>query len=99
MQLGGREPGERYAVSAPDSPLDAGEVWFRSEHQLGLTLDDLGPGLLVLGAKPVSPASPDGGAMAILSTYGLDDAAFSAVRDRWSRWWRTGYPDGAEPVE
>jgi len=92
-------PGERYDVGGQGGPVDSGEVWFVSAHQLGLTLDDLGPGLVVAGAKPVSPTSPNGGAMAIVSTYGLDDRAFSAVRDRWSRWWSSTYPGAADPVE
>jgi len=91
--------GERFDVSDPSRPLRAGEVWFVSDHQVGLTLDDLGPGLVVAGIKPTSPASPDGGAMAILSTYGLDDAAFAAVRERWSAWWRSACPGSADPVE
>jgi uncharacterized protein YndB with AHSA1/START domain len=36
-------PGERYAWHGV-----TGEVWFRSEHQLGLTVDQWGAGLLVL---------------------------------------------------
>ncbi len=37
--------------------------------------------------------------MVIVSTYGLDDEAFAAARDRWSRWWRRTYPGGGDPVE
>ena len=36
-------PGERYAWRGL-----TGEVWFRSDHQLGLTVDQWGAGLLVL---------------------------------------------------
>jgi len=36
--------------------------------------------------------------MAILSTYGLDEEEFAAVRARWAAWWRQHYPAGAEPV-
>lgn len=92
-------PGERYDVADQDGPVGSGQVWFVADHQFGLTVDELGPGLVVTGAKPVSPACPDGGAMAIVSTYGLDDKAFAAARDRWSRWWRRTYPGGGDPVE
>jgi hypothetical protein len=36
-------------------------------------------------------------AMAIITTYGLDDVAFDEQRETWTRWWRSVYPD-AEPV-
>jgi hypothetical protein len=32
-------------------------------------------------------------AMAIVTTYGLADDAFTAEVERWSRWWHSGYPD------
>ncbi|MEJ7705406.1 MAG: hypothetical protein WKF47_18015 [Geodermatophilaceae bacterium] len=92
-------PGMPYAVADPSSPVEVGTVWFVSAHQLGLTLDDAGPGLVVIGATPANPGHPDGGAMAIVSTYGLDEDSFRRVRERWSQWWRTQYPGSADPVE
>lgn len=45
-------PPERPEVGNPGDPYGwrglTGEVWFRSEHQLGLTVDQWGDGLLVL---------------------------------------------------
>lgn len=69
-----------------------GEVWFRSEHQLGITVDSWGgDGLLVVSYVPPSPSKPKGAAMAVLSTYGLDDARLADLDDRWQGWWTPRY--------
>jgi len=95
-------------ASGPDQPdptalLRGGDVpasgreWFRSEHQTGVVLDQLGSGLVVVGVKPVRPGSA-GGAMAIVTAYEMDDADWAAARERWVAWWRGHYPGAAEPV-
>jgi hypothetical protein len=85
---------------APDAPYAgttawgeplSGHVLYRGEHQIGLTVDAYGPGLLVLHAKPAAKRPPHGGGMAILTTYGLDDDAFAALEARWRAWWEEHY--------
>lgn len=77
-----------------------GEVWFRSEHQLGVTVDAWGDGLLVVSGIAPSEDKPEGAAMAVLSTYGLDDARRAEIRERWSAWWAERFPsDDALPSE
>jgi uncharacterized protein YndB with AHSA1/START domain len=66
-----------------------GTVWFRSEHQLGLTVDEWRDGLVVLSQVGPSETKPDGAAMAVLSTYGLDDASYDALSARWTGWWQS----------
>lgn len=56
-----------------------GEPWFRSANQVGVTVDAWGEGLLVLVDAP--------SAMAVLSTYGLDDEAFAELETRWTALW------------
>ena len=73
--------GERYAMTTAAGEDLAGAVWFRSEHQLGLTVDAWGDGLLAVSAAP-------GGGSAVLTTYGLDDGALTALRERWLAAWR-----------
>lgn len=69
-----------------------GEVWFRSEHQLGITVDGWGgDGLLVVSYIPPLPSRPKGTAMAVLSTYGLDDARLTDLEQRWQDWWNPRY--------
>ena len=69
-----------------------GEVWYHAEHQFGVTVDAWGDGLLVLSSVSPSEDKPDGVAMAILSTYGLDDARFSDLTNRWTPWWNERFP-------
>jgi hypothetical protein len=73
--------GERYADSTAWGERLAGRVLFRTAHQVGLTVDAYGPGLAIVHSKP------GGGGMAIVTTYGLDDATFAALERRW----REGY--------
>jgi uncharacterized protein YndB with AHSA1/START domain len=68
-----------------------GEVWFTSEHQVGLTVDGWGDGLLVLSHVPPSDKKPDGASMAVLSLYGDVDRA--AIDERWNAWWKARYPE------
>jgi uncharacterized protein YndB with AHSA1/START domain len=83
--------GEPYTLqSAPGDAL-TGRVWFRSAHQVGVTVDGFGNGLLIVHDRPPTPASPHGGGMAVLTTYGLDDEAFEALRARWTRWWESTF--------
>lgn len=75
-----------------------GEVWFRSEHQLGVTVDAWGDGLLVVASTEPTDEKPAGTAMALLSTYGLDEAAYTELTERWAAWWGERYPAPAGPV-
>jgi len=69
-----------------------GEVWFRSEHQLGITVDAWGDGLLVVSSTGPTGDKPDGAATAILSTYELDDDRLEELRARWAPWWASLFP-------
>jgi uncharacterized protein YndB with AHSA1/START domain len=75
--------GERYATTTATGEELTGAVWFRSEHQLGLTVDAWGDGLLAVSTAP-------GGGSAVLTTYGLDAAELAALRERWVAAWRPG---------
>lgn len=57
-----------------------GTPWHASRFQRGF---DLGGELAVLGVKP------GGEARLVVSTYGLDDAAFAAAEARWDTVWRS----------
>ena len=96
LGLGGPAEGPEarsYRAAAGPGEL-AGSVWFRSAHQIGLTVDAWGPGLLVLAESATAPPEHPS-AQAILTTYGLDDGARASVTDRWTVWWATRYrPSG-----
>jgi hypothetical protein len=77
-------------------PIELGEPWFSATHQQGVVLPSVGPGLLITAVK--EPVLGEDGqefadAMAILTTYGLEDAAFREQRETWTTWWRSVYSD------
>lgn len=69
-----------------------GAVWFRSEHQLGVTVDSWGPGLLVVAYRAPTERQPAAAAQAVLSTFGTDAADHEALDSRWTSWWQATYP-------
>jgi hypothetical protein len=79
--------GAAYRATAGSGDELTGTVWARSDRQLALTVDGWGDGLLVLAEQPANPHRPGGGTMLLLTTYGLDDAAFEALVARWAAWW------------
>ncbi|TQF74095.1 SRPBCC domain-containing protein [Rhodococcus spelaei] len=80
-------PGSAYTALVSTGDALSGTVWFRSPKQLGLTVDQLGPGLLVLAIQPENAQRPGGGAQMILSAYGRGAEEFAALSDRWTNWW------------
>jgi uncharacterized protein YndB with AHSA1/START domain len=85
------------STSTPDaliagSPAATRQQWFTADNQRGVVVDDLGPGLLIVGT------TSKGGAMAILTTYGQDEADFERTREEWAAWWRTHHVDAPAPV-
>jgi hypothetical protein len=86
------DPGAPYAgTTAWGEPL-SGRVLLRTAHQVVMTVDAYGPGLIALHAKPPAKRPPHGGGMAIVTAYGLDDDAFAALERRWRTWWEEHYP-------
>lgn len=83
--------GERYSLTATNGERLEGTVWHRGAFQIGITVDGYGDGLIVVGARPRTAKSPHGGGKIVVTTYGLDDAAFAKVYERWTRWWRDTY--------
>jgi uncharacterized protein YndB with AHSA1/START domain len=71
-----------------------GEMWYRSDHQLGITVDAWGTGLLIVSSTAPTPGKPKGAAMAILSTYHLDDTHLADLESRWRTWWTERFPGG-----
>jgi Polyketide cyclase / dehydrase and lipid transport len=80
-------PGSPYRAAIPTGEELTGQVWARRVHQLAVTVDGYGDGLLILAEQPRAQHRPDGGALVVLTAYGLDGAAFEKVRAGWSRWW------------
>lgn len=81
-------------------PADVGPTWYRTGHQQGVVLPDLGPGLLITAGKP-SVTDERGRStvdtMAVVTMYGIVDGEFGIQRDIWTAWWQSVYPDADEP--
>jgi uncharacterized protein YndB with AHSA1/START domain len=90
-ELGLTDVGSPYRATLVGEKV-AGELWFRSANQLGVTVDAWGEGLLIVAHTPPSDAKPKGAAMAVLSTYGLDQSTFDDLNSRWTAWWAERYP-------
>ncbi|MFF3438349.1 SRPBCC domain-containing protein [Streptosporangium sp. NPDC002721] len=91
--VAGLSPGSPYELEVPAGETLRGEIRYRSANQVGLTVEGWGDGLLVAARTRPSPANPGGAAMMVLSTYGLDDAAFADLESRWSAWWGRNLPE------
>jgi hypothetical protein len=76
-------PGSDYATTTPWGESLSGRVELRTAHQVVLSAERYGPGLVALHAKP------GGGGLAVVTAYGMDDQAFAALERRW----RAGYAD------
>jgi hypothetical protein len=83
--------GTRYEAVAATGEAMAGTVRFRTAHQLGLSVDGWGPGLVVLAGRPGSPKSPHGGGFALLTLFGQPEAAFAARAEAWAAAWRQAF--------
>ena len=79
--------GSDYSITLPMDIDIAGTAFFRTEHQLGLTVDGWGDGLLVVADSATAAHRPVGGSSAVLSTYGLSAADLTALRAAWDGWW------------
>jgi hypothetical protein len=83
--------GGRYSLTLATGEAITGDVWHRARNQVGLTVDSYGNGLLVLVRRPTTAKSPHGGGHALISTYGLSDAALADVRAKWTAWLEANY--------
>lgn len=85
--IAGQPVGSAYAVTLPLGVAISGTVFFRTEHQFGLTVTEWGDGLLEVADSPPAPHRPVAGSAAILSLYGLPADAVADLRGAWDRWW------------
>jgi len=83
--------GDRYEATAVTGETLAGTIRYRTEHQVGLSVDAWGPGMLVLAGRPGSPKSPHGGGFALLTLFGADAEAVGRLTAAWAAAWRTAF--------
>ena len=94
-------PGEEYSLTLATGEEISGRVWFRSNHQVGLTVHSYAEhndGLLIVADQPViEDVRPDGGSLVIISTYGLGAHKLESIRALWDEWRNENYPS-SEPL-
>ncbi|WP_426998122.1 SRPBCC domain-containing protein [Pseudarthrobacter sp. N5] len=94
-------PGEPYSLTLDTGEEISGKVWFRSNHQVGLTVHSYAEhseGLVIVADQPVIPAiRPDGGALVIVATYDLGAHSLETIRALWDDWRAENYPT-SEPL-
>ncbi|WP_285247352.1 SRPBCC domain-containing protein [Pseudarthrobacter sp. efr-133-R2A-89] len=95
-------PGEPYQVTLDTGEEISGKVWYRTSHQVGLTVHgyaEHGEGLLVVADHPaIKDIRAEGdGSLVVVSTYDLGAGAFDAVRSAWDSWREANYP-GTDPA-
>ncbi|AKD98913.1 hypothetical protein XU06_21140 [Rhodococcus erythropolis] len=88
------EAGSRYAATITPGDYFEGVVDYVTDHQFGLTVEDLGPGLLSVATQSVTPQRPDGGMSILLTTYDLSDDEFDEIKHHWSSWWEGRRQEG-----
>lgn len=95
-------PGENYQLKLGTGEEISGKVWYRTSHQVGLTVHSYaehGEGLLVVADHPaIKDVREEGeGSLVIASTYDLGAARLESVRSSWDAWRAGNYP-ASEPV-
>ena len=95
-------PGEPYQLTLGTGEDISGKVWYRTSHQVGLTVHSYaehGEGLLVVADHPaIKDVRAEGdGSLVIASTYDLGAGAFDAIRQSWDSWRSENYP-ASEPA-
>jgi hypothetical protein len=89
-------PGEPYELTLGTGEEISGKVWYRTNHQVGLTVHSYaehGDGLLVVADQPViEDVRPEGGSLVIVSTYDLGAHQLEAINSHWDGWRAENYP-------
>lgn len=91
------DPGEPYKLTLTTGATLSGKVWYRTDTQLGLTVESYaehGDGLLILARQaPLDGIRKHSGAQIIASTYGLGAATFDAIGAQWDAFMEAHFPD------
>ena len=90
------KPGEKYELTLATGEEITGKVWYRTNHQVGLTVHSYaehGDGLLIVADQPViENIRPHGGALVIASTYDLGAHKLESISSLWDGWRAENYP-------
>jgi len=98
-EIAGQPVGSTYSITLPMGVAISGTVFFRTEHQFGLSVTEWGDGLLEVADSPPAPHRPAAGSAAILSLYGMSDDAVAQLRTTWDGWWDGQFQPAKLPGE
>jgi len=87
--------GDSVQIAAADAPPVGGTVWFSAEGQVGVTVPEYGPGLVLVADKPGAEPGAATSSMVIVTTYGLPAAEHQRVGRDWTQWWSAHHADPA----
>lgn len=91
------DPGEPYELTLSTGAALAGKVWYRTDTQLGLTVQSYaehGDGLLIMARQlPIDGLREHPGAQIIASTYGLGAAALEEIGSQWDGFMEVHFPE------
>ncbi len=91
-------PGLPARIDLPGGETANGELWHRSEWQIGITIPQWGEGLLLVSDMSATEKAPDGRGMLILTTYGLSDPEYDELERDWKQWWDSRFRSGTDPI-
>lgn len=80
-------PGTRYSATLPPGDFAEGVVDYVSGAQTGVTIEDLGPGLLSFATRPAGRNRTAPALHILLATYDLSDDEFNEIEYHWKQWW------------
>lgn len=78
-----------YRAQSPGGEL-TGEVWFHTGSQIGLVVNEWGPGL-ALFTYPPSAVTRYGSLTATLTTYAMSAGALADLDQAWTQWWSANF--------
>jgi hypothetical protein len=87
----GATPGAPVNRALPTGDEVSGRVWHASKHQVSITADAWDGLLNVHDAGSWTGGGGHGPGAVMITTYGLEDAAFSDLERRWKAWWAERY--------
>ncbi|MDB5469969.1 MAG: hypothetical protein JWR84_1529 [Caulobacter sp.] len=95
--LTGGKVGDTVGRTLPTGDTVAGKLWHVSPHQVSMTVDGWDGLLNVHDAGGWTGGGGHGPGMVMITSYGLDDAAFAELEGRWKGWWDTSFPAPEAP--
>lgn len=84
--------GEAVNRTLPTGDAISGKIWHASRHQVSITVEAWDGLLNVHDAGGWTGGGGHGPGMVMITSYGLDEAAFAALEGRWKAWWEKTYP-------